>query len=72
MAVTLERGNEKTRKPCLNLENFTDQTAESVYQDFYASVYLTSLESILTAQIDTRMSKKNATPSATGQPGCLF
>lgn len=36
----------KTR---LNLENFTGQTAESIYQDFYATVYLTGLESILTA-----------------------
>lgn len=36
----------KTR---LNLENLTGKTAESVCQDFYATVYLTGLESILTA-----------------------
>ncbi len=36
----------KTR---LNLENFSGKTAESVYQDFYATVYLSGLESILTA-----------------------
>ena len=45
----------KTR---LNLENFTGKTAESVYQDFYASVYLTGLESILTADTDTRLEEK--------------
>ncbi|MCP4701919.1 MAG: IS4 family transposase, partial [Gammaproteobacteria bacterium] len=36
----------KTR---LNLENFSGKTAEPVYQDFYAAVYLSGLESILTA-----------------------
>ena len=39
----------KTR---LNLANFTGKTAESVYQDFYATVYLTGLESILTTPCD--------------------
>lgn len=46
----------KTR---LNLENFTGQTAESVYQDFYATVYLTGLESILTADTDALLAEKN-------------
>ena len=45
----------KTR---LNLENFTGKTAESVYQDFYASVYLTGLESILTADSDDKLAEK--------------
>jgi hypothetical protein len=45
----------KTR---LNLENFTGQTAESVYQDFYATVYLTGLESILTADVDEQLASK--------------
>ena len=45
----------KTR---LNLENFTGKTAESVYQDFYAMVYLTGLESILTAQCDALLGNK--------------
>lgn len=45
----------KTR---LNLENFTGKTAEAVYQDFYASVYLTGLESILTAECDTFLGQK--------------
>jgi hypothetical protein len=34
----------KTR---LNLEHFSGKTVESVYQDFYATVFLTGLESIL-------------------------
>jgi hypothetical protein len=58
----------KTR---LELENFTGQTAfeakvffkniclESVYQDFYATVYLTGMESILTADADVELSKKD-------------
>ena len=45
----------KTR---LNLENFTGKTAESVYQDFYATVYLTGLESILTAQCNAFLGNK--------------
>ena len=45
----------KTR---LNLENFTGKTAQSVYQDFYATVYLTGLESILTAQCDEFLASK--------------
>jgi len=52
----------KTR---LELENFTGTRAESVMQDFYASVYLTGLESILTdaaqKQLDVR-SRKNKYP----------
>lgn len=42
----------------LNLENFTGQTAESVYQDFYATVYLTGMESILTADANAELAKK--------------
>jgi len=45
-------------KSRLELENFTGARAESVKQDFYASVYLTGLESILTdaaqKQLDAR------------------
>ncbi|MEK7992135.1 MAG: hypothetical protein VSS52_014075 [Thiotrichaceae bacterium] len=33
-------------KSRLNLENFTGKTAESVYQDFYAAVYITNLEAL--------------------------
>lgn len=46
----------KTR---LNLENFTGKTAESVYQDFYGSVYLTGLESILTADSCAKLAEKS-------------
>ncbi|MBU8849191.1 MAG: IS4 family transposase, partial [Desulfobacterales bacterium] len=42
----------KTR---LNLENFSGKTVHSVYQDFYSTVYLTGLESILTADIDEKL-----------------
>lgn len=46
----------KTR---LELENFTGLSAESVKQDFYSSVFLTGLESILTEDIDKALQKKN-------------
>lgn len=52
----------KTR---LELENFTGLSAEAVRQDFYASIYLTGLESILTAdaqeELDSRPTKKPQT-----------
>jgi len=46
----------KTR---LELENFTGQTAESIYQDFHATVYLTGLESILTTDANAELSAKD-------------
>lgn len=46
----------KTR---LGLENFSGQSAESVRQDFYASVYLTGLETILTADANAELSEKD-------------
>jgi hypothetical protein len=45
----------KTR---LGLENFTGKSAESVYQDFYSSVYLTGLEAILTESSQSFLSGK--------------
>lgn len=45
----------KTR---LGLENFTGKSAESVYQDFYATVYLTGIESILTESSQQFLSSK--------------
>ena len=45
----------KTR---LNLENFTGKSAESVRQDFYSTIYLTGLESILTADSDSKLAEK--------------
>ena len=46
----------KTR---LNLENFSGKTAQSIYQDFYSTVYLTGLETILTTDINDILAKKN-------------
>ena len=46
----------KTR---LELENFTGQTAEFVYQDFYATIYLTGLGSILTADANAELAEKD-------------
>jgi hypothetical protein len=46
----------KTR---LQLENFTGRTVESIKQDFYAAIYITGLESILTDQAEERLSQKN-------------
>jgi len=45
----------KTR---LELENFSGRSPESVYQDFYATVYLTGLESVLTAPAQTQLENK--------------
>jgi len=45
----------KTR---LNLENFTGKSAESVYQDFYATIYLSGLESLLTADSNEQFAQK--------------
>ena len=57
----MRRGAEgfyKILKSRLNLENFTGKTAESVYQDFYAAVYLTGLESILTLDANEALARK--------------
>ncbi len=45
----------KTR---LQLENFTGKTVESIKQDFYATIYITGLESILTDQAEQRLSER--------------
>ncbi len=45
----------KTR---LGLENFTGKGVEAVRQDFYATVYLSGLESILTADAQTQLDAK--------------
>jgi len=47
----------KTR---LNLENFTGKTAESVKQDFYATIYLTGSESVLTREVDEELEEKSS------------
>lgn len=52
----------KTR---LDLENFTGLTAEAVRQDFHATVYLTGLEAILTADAQQHLdAKKTLHPQA--------
>jgi Transposase DDE domain len=47
----------KTR---LQLENFSGLTAESVRQDFYATIFITNLESVLTEEATTRLEKKTS------------
>lgn len=46
----------KTR---LQLENFTGKTVESIRQDFYATIYITGLESILTDDAEEQLSQRN-------------
>jgi hypothetical protein len=46
------------KKTRLNLENFSGKTAHSIYQDFYSTIYLTGLETILTADIDEQLDQK--------------
>jgi len=48
----------KILKSRLNLENFTGKTAESIYQDFYAAVYLSGLETILTQDTNAVLARK--------------
>lgn len=48
----------KTLKSRLNLENFTGKTAESIYQDFYAAVYLSGLETILIQDTNAVLASK--------------
>jgi hypothetical protein len=45
-------------KERLSLENFTGKTAESVKQDFWATIYLSNYESILTEDVDDLLSQK--------------
>ena len=45
----------KTR---LQLENFTGKTAESIKQDFYATIYITGLETMLTEPAEEQLSQR--------------
>lgn len=45
----------KTR---LELENFTGKTVESVLQDIYSTLYLSNIESILTAEAEAKLKSK--------------
>ena len=42
-------------KERLGIENFTGQTVEAVKQDFYSTLFITGLESILTADVDEQL-----------------
>ena len=48
-------GTIKTR---LSLENFTGTSPESIRQDFFATIFLSGLESLLTADITERLQQK--------------
>lgn len=43
----------------LNLENFSGKTAESVKQDFYSTIFISNLETILTDDANTLLEEKN-------------
>ncbi len=47
----------KTR---LQLEHFSGLTAESIRQDFYATIFITNLESVLTEEATVRLEKKTS------------
>jgi len=47
----------KTR---LQLEHFSGLTAESIRPDFYATIFITNLESVLTEEATTRLEKKTS------------
>jgi hypothetical protein len=42
----------------LTLENFSGKTAHSIYQDFYATIYLSGLETLLTSDVNVELQKK--------------
>ncbi len=44
----------------LTLENFSGKTVEAVKQDFYATIYLSGLESLLTQQAQDTLDEKSA------------
>ena len=48
-----------TLKTRLNLENFSGLTAEAIKQDFYATVFLTGMESLLTDDAEEVFSNKD-------------
>ncbi|WP_269433907.1 transposase [Desulfonema ishimotonii] len=48
-----------TLKERLNLENFTGKTVESVRQDFYSTVFISGIESVLTGEARKKLSDKD-------------
>lgn len=49
-----------TIKGRLELENFTGKTVESIKQDFYATIYISGLESIITADAQQELDQKTS------------
>lgn len=47
-------------KERLGIENFSGKTVEAVKQDFYSTLFITGLESILTADADQQLSTQSA------------
>jgi len=59
----------------LSLENFSGKTAEAVRQDFYAAIFLTGLESLLTRQADQELgsiSSKNKLKKTVNNMVCII
>jgi len=46
-------------KDRLGIENFSGKTVEAVKQDFYSTLFITGLESILTADADIQISAQH-------------
>jgi len=42
----------------LTLENFSGKTAHSIYQDFYSTIYLSGLETLLTSDVNIELQQK--------------
>ena len=45
-------------KSRLCIDNFTGRTVESIYQDFYSTIFLSGLETMLTSTAEEKLSKK--------------
>ena len=46
-------------KSRLSLENFTGKSVESIMQDFWSTIYISNLETVLTEDVNTELKKKN-------------
>lgn len=49
-----------TLKTRLHLENFTGLSPEAIRQDFFATIFLSGVESVLTIEAETRLAKQKA------------
>jgi hypothetical protein len=54
------------------LENFTGTSVEAVKQDFYATIFICGLESLLTHEANQRLQAKSADTTAFVSPGSSF